>query len=210
VTRVLAFFLVLSIVGASWVYQNSEVQNHELPVKTVLDFWFSDEHEPDYGKARPFWFHATPEIDVEIGTRLGELYQKTKRGQLDHLKQNAKGLLTLIILLDQIPRHLFRGQKEAFATDQQALAFAKEGVLKGFDQELPDFMRMFFYLPFEHSENLENQQQSVRLFEALGNDLYLKYALEHYEVIQEFGRFPYRNQALQRPDTEEETMFLHQ
>jgi uncharacterized protein (DUF924 family) len=181
---------------------------NDSPIQQVLSFWFSEPFSEHYGKPQLFWFNATPEMDLEIGIKFKTLYEKAKSGELRDLQKNEKGTLTLIILLDQIPRHLFRGKKDAFATDVRAVILAKEGILKGFDRALPFFMKPFFYLPLEHSEDLDDQQQSVNLFKALGDEVYLRYALEHYNVIKQFGRFPHRNAALNRINTKEEILFL--
>ncbi len=137
----------------------------ETVVEKVLAFWFSAQDSNEYGKPRSFWFNSTPSIDFEIQKKFSDLYQKAKDGVLNDLKETPEGMLTLIILLDQMPRHLFRNTKNAFETDAQAVALAKAGILKEFDQKLPHFMRPFFYLPLEHSEDLRDQEQSVRLFE---------------------------------------------
>ena len=180
----------------------------DMVVETILAFWFSAQNSNEYGKARSFWFNSTPSIDFEIQQKFSNLYKNAKNGTLNDLKETPEGMLTLIILLDQMPRHLFRNTKDAFETDAQAVALAKAGILKGFDQKLPHFMRPFFYLPLEHSEDLRDQEESVRLFETLGNPGYLKYAQEHFKTIKQFGRFPYRNLALKRTNTDEEILFL--
>ena len=156
--------------------QTVQVMQQKRLIEQVLDFWFSAPNTKEYGEPRSFWFNSTPSIDLEIKEKFPQLYWDAKNEALNDLKETPEGMLTLIILLDQIPRHLFRDIKDAFETDTQAVFLAKEGVIKGFDQRLPNFMRLFFYLPLEHSENLGDQQQSVRLFEALGNPLYLKHA----------------------------------
>lgn len=179
-------------------------------VDRVLDFWFGAKDSAVYGKTRSFWFHSTPEMDLSIKQRFSQEYCQAKKGDLDSIRTTPEGTLVLIILLDQVPRHIFRGTKEAFATDIQALFFSKEGVAQGFDQHLPNFMKLFFYLPFEHSEVLIYQKRSLELFEVLGDEEYLKYAKEHYQIIERFGRFPHRNSILNRPSTAEEQLFLVQ
>ncbi len=185
-----------------------KITHEDSPIEEVLEFWFSAKDSSEYGQLKSFWFHASPSMDLAIGEKFSKLYHKAKNDQLNHLKETSEGLLTLIILLDQIPRHVFRGKKESFETDAQAIRLAKEGVLKGFDQSLPDFMKLFFYLPLEHSEDLEDQEISLRLFEALGDPMYLKYAQEHFDIIKKFGRFPHRNNVLNRWSRHEEIVFL--
>ena len=122
--------------------------------------------------------------------------------------------MALILLLDQFPRNLFRGTPRAFATDPQALAAARNAVDRGFDRHFLPVRRWFLYLPFEHAEDLQLQQQSVKLFEQLRDDAAsastIDYAIRHFEVIQRFGRFPHRNQILGRQTTPEEAEFLNQ
>jgi uncharacterized protein (DUF924 family) len=118
----------------------------------------------------------------------------------------------LILLLDQFPRNIFRNTPQAFATDTQALTFAKKAIQQGFDQQLIPVQRWFFYLPFEHSENMTDQETSVQLFSQLTTDLSSQstrqYAYQHLEIIKRFGRFPHRNSILNRPSTPEEILFL--
>ncbi len=177
-------------------------------VERVLDFWFGTKDSAVYGKPRSFWFHSTPEMDLSIKQRFSEEYCQAREGELDSIASTPEGTLVLIVLLDQVPRHIFRGTKKAFASDIQALVFSKAGIVQGFDQQLPNFMKLFFYLPFEHSEVLIHQKRSLELFEALGDEEYFKYAKEHYQVIERFGRFPHRNSILNRSSTIEEQLFL--
>jgi uncharacterized protein (DUF924 family) len=115
----------------------------------------------------------------------------------------------LCVLLDQVPRNLFRGQGRAFASDAAARAIAREAIDQGFDRNLPQPQRLFLYLPFEHSESLADQDESVRLIGALDeNPTWKDYAIRHRDVIARFGRFPHRNAALGRRNTAEETAFL--
>ena len=116
--------------------------------------------------------------------------------------------MALCILLDQFPRNLHRGSPQAFATDPIALETAKDAIDRGLDNELGKTRRMFLYLPFEHSENLDDQNTSVELFKASNDEQTYRYALEHYYVISRFGRFPGRNAALGRESSEEEIRFL--
>jgi uncharacterized protein (DUF924 family) len=179
-------------------------------VERVLNFWFGAKDSAVYGKPRSFWFDSTPEIDLSIKQQFSQEYYQARAGDLDFIASTPEGSLVLILLLDQVPRHIFRGTKKAFTTDIQALVFSKAGIAQGFDQQLPNFMKLFFYLPFEHSEVLIHQKRSLELFEALGDEEYLKYAKEHYQAIERFGRFPHRNSILNRTSTREEQLFLDQ
>jgi len=139
----------------------------------ILDFWFSKPDEADYGKSRKVWFTKNPEFDQEVRSALRSSaslslflkdYQQAATGQLDDWKISPLSCLALIILFDQFPRNMFRGQPEAFATDPQALAYAKYAIERGFDKELLPIQCWFVYMPFEHSENLADQHKSVELF----------------------------------------------
>ncbi len=183
-----------------------------LQANEILDFWFGNPDDEDYGKSRKVWFIKNLEFDKEVRSRFLQVYQQAATGKLDAWKESPLGCLALIILLDQFPRNMFRGQAQAFATDSQVLAYAKYAVAQGFDKELLPIQRQFIYLPFEHSENLTDQHQCLELFSTLkeypecvsGVD----YAHRHFQVIERFGRFPHRNEILERESTPEEVEFL--
>lgn len=183
-------------------------------VQEILDFWFGKPNQPDYGQERKAWFSKNPEFDQEVRSRFLEDYQLSAAGQLEDWKKTPQGCLALILLLDQFPRNIFRGQPQAFATDSQALAVAKHTVDQGFDQELLPVQRWFIYIPYEHSENLADQQRCLQLFSTLQDDpkstSTINYAYQHFQVIERFGRFPHRNQILGRETTPEEAEFLQQ
>lgn len=183
-------------------------------VDEILNFWFGKPDEASYGKERSFWFTKKPEFDQQIKTRFLTDYDYAVAGQLNYWKESPRRCLALILLLDQFPRNMFRGTAQALATDPQALSVAQHAVAKGFDQELPTVERWFIYLPFEHSENLDHQRQSVELFATLSDDpdsaTTIDYAVRHCSVIERFGRFPHRNKILGRATTPEEEEFLKQ
>jgi uncharacterized protein (DUF924 family) len=141
-------------------------------------------------------------------------YTQAQAGNLDSWKNSPQSCLALILLLDQFPRHMFRGTPQAFATDWQALSAAQYAIAQGYDRELLPVQRWFIYLPFEHSENLDHQNQSVSLFEQLSDDPdsadTIQYAIRHRKVILRFGRFPHRNAILGRVSTAQEEEFLQQ
>jgi len=182
-------------------------------IKTVLQFWF-DDLGIDAGKSRRVWFSKRPEFDQEIRDRFLPLYHQAATGLCDFWQSTAEGCLALILVLDQFPRNLFRGQPQAFATDGQALTVAQRAIARGLDQQLPLMRRWFIYMPLQHSESLEHQHQSVELFRALAADPETAsadvYAVKHLEVMQRFGRFPHRNVILGRESTPEEISFLQQ
>ena len=137
--------------------------------------------------------------------------RRAKQGALDDWADTPHGGLALLILLDQLSRNLHRGTAEAFAADAKARAIARDMIARGFDQALTPVERMFVYLPFQHSEDLADQDASVRLFEALRatlDDQTCDYALRHRDVIRRFGRFPHRNAALGRTNTPDEDAYL--
>lgn len=132
----------------------------------VIDFW--REAGPDK------WFTKNEEFDRALALRFMSMHDLACRGALDSWRDSATGALALVILLDQIPRNIFRGTARSYATDSKALAITKEAVLAGFDQEFAPELRQFFYLPFEHSENLADQQTGVALYESMGDAEALK------------------------------------
>jgi uncharacterized protein (DUF924 family) len=180
----------------------------------ILDFWFGQANEASYGKPRQVWFTKKPEFDEQVQTHFMTDYQLAAAGQLDRWKQSPETCLALILLLDQFPRNMFRGTPQQFATDWQALSTAQYAVAQGYDRQLLPVQRWFIYLPFEHSENLEDQRQAVKLFQQLSDDPdsadTIDYAIRHKQIIERFGRFPHRNAILGRPSTQEEKEFLKQ
>lgn len=184
------------------------------PWQPVLDFWFGKPTDSDYGQQKKAWFIKNPAFDDLVRENLGDLYQQASSGLLDDWQREPLGCLALIILLDQVPRNIFRQTPQAFATDPKALAIARQAIAQNFDQYLLVVQKLFLYLPFEHSENLEDQRRSLELFSRLKDQpdaqSYIDYAQRHFEVIERFGRFPHRNQILGRESTPEEQEFLQQ
>lgn len=183
-------------------------------VEEILEFWFGAPQSPDYGVERSFWFTKSQEFDRQVSDRFLQTYTQAAKGELDSWQDLPKSCLALLLLLDQFPRNMFRGTPKSFATDAKALAVAKSAVAKGFDQNLLPVQRWFIYLPFEHSENLADQQRCVDLFASLTGDpdsaKTIDYALRHKAVIERFGRFPHRNKILGRETTPQEAEFLKQ
>jgi uncharacterized protein (DUF924 family) len=169
----------------------------------VLEWWFAPE-------TKPCWFGGGDAFDEAVRDRLGPLYARAARGDLDGWAAETRGLLALVILFDQVPRNIFRGTARAFVGDPKALALARLAVDRGLDEGMSMDERLFLYLPFEHAEDLADQQRSVALFRALGDAGYLDYAIRHEAVIERFGRFPHRNAILGRESTAEEVAFLEQ
>jgi uncharacterized protein (DUF924 family) len=180
----------------------------------VLDFWFGREGEPGYGEFREEWFRKDEAFDREVTDRFGDLYERAAAGELDAWQAEAEGCLALVIVLDQFPRNMFRGDARTYATDDKALATAKQAVERALDRELPGFQKMFLYMPFMHAESVEDQRRSVELFEGLaaeaGGPDVREFAAGHRNIVERFGRFPHRNAILGRKTTPEEAEFLTQ
>ncbi|WP_374828911.1 DUF924 family protein [Paenochrobactrum pullorum] len=177
----------------------SSAQNNA--AQDVLDFWFSENVEKH-------WFVRSDDLDEEIKQHFSALYEQAHSGTLDVWGDELHSALALTIILDQFPRNMFRGSGRAFESDAKARQIAKAAIEKGFDQQVSEKQRAFFYLPLMHSEDLNDQKKSVELYEALGNANSLDYAHQHLDIIAQFGRFPHRNVALKRENTPEETEFL--
>lgn len=159
-------------------------------VRDVLDFWFSQDPER--------WWKVDQAFDDEIRDRFLALWEGQRENLPDHFLGDPETALAGIILFDQFPRNMFRGHADQFATDPLALAIARAAIDLGYDDGMTSARRGFLYLPFEHSEVMADQRQSLLLFTALGDADLLGYARKHYEVIERFGRFPHRNPILGR------------
>ncbi|HER27314.1 MAG TPA: DUF924 domain-containing protein [Rhodospirillales bacterium] len=182
--------------------------DHQDLTQSVRDFWFGPENSDAFGTDRPEWFEKNADFDDSIRTAFLGSVEAAIAGDLDELaKHNAIDCLSLIILLDQFPRNLFRQSAKAFSGDERALRVARDAISRGFDSAVPPFQRFFFYLPLEHSENIADQDRCVELVAAMNNDL-LKWAVAHRDIIARFGRFPHRNIALGRTSTAQELEFL--
>lgn len=176
-----------------------------MPAKTtpqnILDFWYSAEMQ---GR----WFSSKPALDDEIRDKFETLWRKAAAGELEGWKETPDGCLALAIVLDQFPLNMFRGKAKSFSTEQQAVKTAKYAIGKGFDQRLPAERLAFLYMPLMHSENLADQELSVRLFAAAQLESNLRFAQHHRELIRKYGRFPHRNGILGRQSTPGEIEYL--
>jgi uncharacterized protein (DUF924 family) len=169
----------------------------------VLDFWLGEIGEAD-------WYAGTPEIDDACATRFGLLWHALNEGGLEHWVSGVVGTLAYLIVADQFARNIHRGDPRAFATDIRARAAARHALAEGWDMAAPVPERQFFYMPFEHSEDMADQDLAVTLMaERMEGDAeLLLHARAHREVIARFGRFPFRNTALGRETTRDEAAFL--
>lgn len=168
--------------------------------KSVVDFWRAA------GPQR--WFARSEAFDAEFRDRFLDLHYLAARRGCEEWLHDAEGALALQVLLDQFPRNCFRGTAHSYATDGLARHYATRTIEDGLDRELTPQLRAFIYLPFEHSEDLHDQDRSVAMFEVLGDLEYLKYAELHRDIIRRFGRFPHRNAVLGRIPSPEELHFL--
>ncbi len=170
-------------------------------VDDVLDFWFKELTYED-------WFGGSAELDETIRTRFKDLYEEKKNGFQVNAVDDARTALAAIILFDQFPRNIYRRSAAAFGTDDLALGIARRALEKGFDAEADPQAKSFYYMPFMHSEVVADQERCVDLFRGLDNEDGLKYAIEHRDIVAQFGRFPHRNRSLGRESTPAETAFL--
>jgi uncharacterized protein (DUF924 family) len=183
--------------------------------RQVLDFWFGPVDDPDHAMPRSKWFTKDDAFDAEIAQRFGALIERTLASALAPATFEPLAALADVIVLDQFTRNAFRGTPRAFAGDSRALAAAWAIVDSGADRRLTGVQRQFTYLPFEHSEDLGVQHESLALFAQLGRDEpalagLLEWAQKHQAIIERFGRFPHRNAILGRSSTAEEIEFLKQ
>lgn len=175
-------------------------------IDDVLRFWFVESGPRD-------WFTKNDAFDARVRERLYPGLEAADRGALVSWQGTARGSLALCLLLDQVPRNLFRGTPEQFRRDPEARRLAVQSIDRGLDRD-PGFQptnRMFLYLPLEHSESLDDQRLSVCLFrDRVGDAEAIRYADRHFEIIERFGRFPHRNAALGRVTTDAEATFLNE
>jgi uncharacterized protein (DUF924 family) len=156
----------------------------------VLAFWF--------GLTSEQWWKADPALDSAIRDRFLDLWEKERENVPGAFLGSARDAVAAIILFDQVPRNMFRGHADQYSTDPLALAVAKGAVERRLDEAMSPAERGFLYMPFQHSETLEDQRRSLALFTALGDDYQLGFAQKHHDVIARFGRFPHRNAILGR------------
>lgn len=166
----------------------------------IVSFW----QQAGYDK----WFNKDDAFDATVRDRFLPTYEAAAAGRLADWEKTPKGALALIIVLDQFPRNMFRGSAQSWATDPLARDVTKRALAEGFDTQVPEELKTFFYLPLMHSEKIDDQQHCVELYEALGDEDSLEYAKLHEDIIRRFGRFPHRNPVLGRKTTPEEQAFL--
>ena len=186
-------------------------------INKILDFWFGEIKDGfTVGNRGKLWYMGGEETDNKIKELFGDLVKGASK--LEDWKEIAKGRLALIILLDQFTRNVYRRTKEAFASDEYALKLCKEGLQLEQDKQLCFVHRFFFYHPLEHSESLEDQELCIKLIEQVMQEVkeenkkrvegFLRYAKQHRDIIEKFGRFPHRNEIFGRKSTEKELEYL--
>lgn len=176
-------------------------------IDAILTFWFGAAESDIYGQARSEWFVKDPAFDAQIRSKFSRVIDAAAAGQLDMMAESPEGALALVVVLDQFSRNVYRDDARAFENDGHALRIARKALEQGYDAEVLPVMRKFLYLPFEHSENLADQERALELFATLGADD-LDWAQKHHAIIARFGRFPHRNAVLGRMSTPEEKAFL--
>lgn len=157
----------------------------------LLDFWFNQVGEEK-------WWNHDPELDRECMARFQALWEEKRNLPAEEFLERADDALAAVLLFDQLPRNMFRGNASAYESDALARDVARGAIAHGYDIQIGGAGRLFFYLPFQHSENLEDQETSLILFEGAGDERSLEFARQHHEVITRFGRFPHRNTILGR------------
>jgi uncharacterized protein (DUF924 family) len=177
-------------------------------IRDILDFWFLPLDDPGYGKQRELWWNSTPELDAEIGTHFGALIERAVAGELDHWRKSPDGTLALTLLCDQFTRNIWRKTSRAFSGDAKARETARHALANGYPSVYPTDMRLFFFMPFQHSEDLGDQDFCCTLFATLSNPDNDKHANDHRDIVARFGRFPHRNEVLGRASTAKELDYL--
>jgi uncharacterized protein (DUF924 family) len=161
--------------------------------RELLDYWFALTEDD--------WWRGSPKLDEQVRERFGIEWARQARRPVEDFLADAETALAAVILFDQVPRNIYRGHADQFATDHMALAIARGAIERGYDDGMPAVRRGFLYMPFQHSEEMKDQIQSLLLFTALGDAEQLDYARKHHAVIEKYGRFPHRNAVLGRKPT---------
>lgn len=191
-------------------------------IDRIMRFWFGSDNVDVIETRDDFWFGANSRVDQQIKRQFSALVMSAYQQELTNWAMTAKGSLALIVLLDQFTRNIYRGNGRAFAYDKQARAICLQGIERGHDLQLSSSERIFYYLPLEHSELMSDQKQCVQLFKRLAHNVdkkyagkyqqrfnaYIEYAVLHYKIIDDFGRFPHRNDLLGRKSTPAEIKYL--
>lgn len=176
--------------------------NRPLTPETILEYWYSK-------KVKPLWFNSNSEFDQEIKSNYENIWIEVLRGEYISWSESAEGCLALAIILDQFPLNMFRGEVKSFSSEALAIKIAKKAIEQGFDKKIDKDKVSFLYMPLMHSENIEDQNLSVKLFEEANLIDNLRFAKHHRDIIKKYGRFPHRNKILQRESSQDEVDYLN-
>lgn len=200
--------------------EDTITQQDSADIHKILDLWFRErQHDsPGLDARMNFWFSENAELDIQLRHGFGRAIKQAAAGELDHWAKTPLGRLALILVLDQFRRNVFRGKPEAFSHDRQALKLCVEGAIAKHDQQLNAMQKIFFYMPMQHAESLKVQKKSVAVYASLAKkaspgdrdtfETVADFAELHHDIIEQFGRFPHRNEILGRKSTERELEFL--
>lgn len=192
------------------------------PIEDILDFWFGElnEHGCSSPEHRKRWWTKSEAFDEAVQHQFIDDYEAIVAGEREAWRSTPRGALAYIIVLDQFSRNMFRGTPKMFAADELAREVSREGLDAGFDAELSFDERIFFYLPLEHSESMDDHELCTELFEKLRDSApeplkadakyYLDFAVQHRAIVERFGRYPHRNEILGRANSDEEAKFLEE
>jgi len=172
-----------------------------MQAETIIEFWYDE-------RIKSQWFNSTDELDQEIKDSYDTLWLDASAGKYDYWQDTSTGSLALVIVLDQFPLNMYRGKKESFKTEAKAIKVAKHAIVEKQDLQLDKDKLAFLYLPLMHSENMDDQNDSVELFEKAGLMENAKFARHHRDIVQRFGRFPHRNKILGRKSSQAELDYL--
>jgi uncharacterized protein (DUF924 family) len=173
-----------------------------LTPQSIIEYWYSE-------KIKSQWFNSSPELDQEIKSNYENVWLETLRGEYALWSESAEGCLALAIILDQFPLNMFRGEVKSFSSEAMAIKIAKKAIEQGFDKVIDKEKVSFLYMPLMHSENIDDQNLSVKLFEAANLIDNLRFAKHHRDIIKKYGRFPHRNKILQRESSQDEVDYLN-
>jgi len=169
--------------------------------QTILGFWFSE-------RCKPLWFNSTPEFDQEIKQRFEIIFKDALSNNLVEWMKDANGCLALVIVLDQFPLNMYRNLPQCFSGEKKSREVARYAIDRHYDRYLNGEQKAFLYIPFMHSENLDDQDLGVSLYDKAGLKDNLRYAIHHRDIVRRFGRFPHRNVILNRPSSKDELNYL--
>jgi len=173
-----------------------------ITAESIIEYWYSD-------RVKPKWFNSSIEFDKEIKLNYEKCWLETLRGENKAWQESAEGCLALTIILDQFPLNMFRGEVKSFSSEAIAIKVAKKAIEQGFDKKIDKDKVAFLYMPLMHSENIDDQNLSVQLFEEAGLHDNLRFAKHHRDIVKKYGRFPHRNEILNRKSSQQEIDYLN-